>query len=164
MVVYIVVGLVVLAGLVLAYRTLGGADRAPPDARALLLPVLAAAHSAAAELNTLSAAAPLIGARGPATPNPAKALRRQMGGLAQQLETLDVASLDEHDSGAHALLAVAVTELEWAAGMCADDAFDSGEGMRSAVLALCGHAALCLDDASRILVESAPPEEVERVP
>ena len=164
MVVYVIVGLVVLAGLVLAYRTLGGASSAPIDGRALLLLVLAAARTAAAELDELSLAAPLIGARGPAAPDPANALRRRMLGLAQQLETIDVASLDEHDAGAHALLAVAVDELVWGAGICAGDTFSASEGMRTANAVLRDHATRCLHDAARILVQSAPPEELERQP
>lgn len=164
MVVYVIVGLVVLAGLVLAYRTLGGASSAPVDGRALLLLVLAAAQSAAAELTELSRAAPLIGARRPAAPNPSNALRRRMLGLAQQLETIDVASLDEHDAGAHALLDVAVDELVWAAGICADDTFSASEGMRTANAALRDHATRCLHDAARILAQSAAVEEVERTP
>ena len=163
MVVYIIVGLVVLFGLVLAYRTFGGASSAAIDVHALLLTVLDGAHGAAAELTELAAAAPLIGLRSPGAPNPAKALRRRISGLAQQLETVDVASLDEADAGAHALLAVAVDELVWAAGMCADDAFGAGDGMRTAVVALRDHATRCLHDAAAILVRSAP-EEVERAP
>ena len=162
MVVYVIVGLVVLAGLVFAYRTFGGASSGVVDVHALLLRVLGHAHLAAAELSELAAAPPLTSARGPAGPNPAKALRRRLTGLSQQLETVDIASLDERNSAAHALLAVAVDELVWAAGMCADDAFSSGEGMRTAVAALVGHATRCLSDAGQILVRSAPSEEIER--
>ena len=73
-------------------------------------------------------------------------------------------SLDEHDSGAHALLAVGVDELVWAAGMCADDTFSASEGMRTAVATLGDHAASCLKDAARILGSSGLAEEVERAP
>lgn len=164
MVVYVIVGLVVLAGLVLAYRTFGGASGGAIDVAALLRRALADANEAAAELSELAAAPPLAGAGGPSAPNPAKLLRRRLTGLTQQLETVDVMSLDEHDAGAHALIAVAVDELVWAAGICADDAFSAGEGMRTAVTALVGHATSCLHDAARILVRSAPGEEVERAP
>lgn len=164
MVVYVIVGLVVLAGLVLAYRTLGGASAAAVDARALLRAVLAGAHSAGAEVTELAAAPPLIGPRGPSAPNAAKAVRRRLTGLAQQLETVDVASLDERDAGAHALLAVAVDELVWAAGICADESFSASDGMRAAVVALRDHATRCLHDAARVLVPSAPAEEVEGAP
>jgi hypothetical protein len=164
MVVYVIVGLVVLGGLVLAYRTFGGASAAAVDAPALLRTVLAAARPAATELHELSLAAPLIGARGPAAPNPAKVVRRRLSGLSLQLESVDVGSLDDRYAGAHALLAAAVDELVWAAGMCADDTFSASEGMRTAVAALDGHAASCLHDAGRILESSAPAEEVERAP
>ena len=164
MVVYVIVGLVVLAGLVLAYRTFGGASGAAIAVSALLLRVLADANNAVVELTELAAAPPLAGARGPSAPNPANAVRRRLTGLAQQLETVDAASLDEHTAGAHALLAVAVDELVWAAGMCADDTFSASEGMRTAVAALDAHATSCLDDAARLLVESSPSEEVERAP
>lgn len=163
MVVYIIVGLVVLFGLVLAYRTFGGSSSAAIDVHALLRTVLDGAQRAAAELSELSVAAPLIGPRGPGAPNPAKALRRRLSGLAQQLETVDVAALDEDDGSAHALLSVAVDELVWAAGMCAGDTFSASEGMRTAVVALRDHATRCLHDAARMLVGSAP-EEVERAP
>lgn len=162
MVVYVIVGLVVLAGLVFAYRTFGGASGGAVDAGALLRRALGAARDAETELRELAAAPPLAGAGGPSAPNPARLVRRRLTGLAQQLETVDVMSLDEHDAGAHALLAVAVDELVWAAGMCADDAFSAGEGMRTAVAALESHATSCLDDAARILGPS--PEELERAP
>jgi hypothetical protein len=163
MVVYVIVGLVVLFGLVLAYRTFGGASSAAIDVHALLLTVLDGGQSAVAELGEIVTTPPLLGARGPSAPNPAKALRRRVTGLAQQLETVDVAAIDERDAGAHALLSVAVDELVWAAGMCADDSFSAGEGMRTAVVALRDHATRCLVDAARTLVRSAP-EEVERAP
>ena len=164
MVVYVIVGLVVLAGLVLAYRTLGGASGGAIDVSALLLRVLGDARLAAAELSELASAPPLAGARGQAAPNPARALRRKLTGLSQQLESVDVVALDERDSGAHALLAVAVDELGWAAGICADDTFGASEGMRTANAALRDHAVQCLHDAAGILAQSAPAEEVERAP
>lgn len=164
MIVYVIVGLVVLAGLILAYRTLGGASGAAPDGSALLLAALGAAQGAAAELSELAAAPPLAGPGGPSASNPARLVRRRLTGVAQQLETVDVMSLDEQDAGAHALLAVAVDELVWAAGICADDTFSASEGMRTASAALRDHATRCLHDAARILVRSAPAEEVERAP
>ena len=164
MIVYVIVGLVVLAGLVLAYRTLGGASGGQIDVRALLLAALGDAHDTAAELSHLADEPPLTGAGGQSAPNPARLVRRRLTGVAQQLETVDVASLDEQCASAHALLSVAVDELVWAAGMSADDAFSSGEGMRTAVAALVGHATRCLNDAGQILVRSAPAEEVERAP
>ena len=164
MVVYVIVGLVILAGLVLAYRTLGGASGGAIDVSALLLRVLGDAHGAAAELSELAGAPPLAGAGGPSAPNPARLVRRRLTGLAQQLETVDVMGLDEHDAGAHALLAVAVDELVWAAGICADDTFSASEGMRTANAALRDHATRCLHDAAQILVQSSPPEESERTP
>ena len=164
MIVYVIVGLVVLAGLVLAYRTLGGASGGAIDAGALLLSALGDAHDAAAELSKLASAPPLAGAGGPSAPNPARLVRRRLTSLAQQLETVDVAPLDEHNAGAHALLAVAVDELVWAAAMCADDTFSTSDGMRTASAALRDHAIRCLHDAARILVRSAPGEEVERAP
>ena len=163
MVVYVIVGLVVLAGLVLAYRTFGGASGGAIDVHALLLRVLGDAHLAAAELSDLAAAPPLAGARGPA-PNAAKVWRRRLTGLLQQLESVDVVSLDERESGAHALLAVAVDELGWAAGIGADDTFSASDGMRTAAAALRDHATRCLTDAARILGSSAPAEEVEGAP
>ncbi|MBV8527377.1 MAG: hypothetical protein JOZ75_03590 [Candidatus Dormibacteraeota bacterium] len=164
MVVYIIVGLFVLFGLVLAYRTFGGAAAAAIDVAATLRAVLDAAQGAGRDLQHLSEAPPSLGARAAGAPNPAKALRRRLSGLSQQLETIDAACLDEHESGAHALLAVAVDELVWAAGMCADDTFSASEGMRTAVATLGDHARSCLGDAALILGSSAPAEEVERAP
>ena len=164
MVVYVIVGLVVLGGLVLAYRTFGGASGAAIDVGALLLRVLGDAHLGVAELSELAAAAPLAGARGPSAPNPAKALHRRLTSLSHQLESVDGVSLDERAAGAHALLAVAVDELVWAAGICADDSFGAAEGMRTASAALRDHAVRCLHDAAGILAQSFPAEEVERAP
>ena len=62
MVVYVIVGLVVLAGLVFAYRTFGGASGGAVDVNALLRRVLGDAQAAAAELGELAAAPPLAGA------------------------------------------------------------------------------------------------------
>ena len=163
MVVYVIVGAVVLLGLVFAYRTLGGASAAAIDVDAVLRRVLAETQRSAVELDDLTAAPTLVGARATAAPNPAKVLRRRLSGLAQQLESIDVVALDERDSGAHALLSVAVDELVWAAGMCGDT-FSASDGMRTAVAALHDHATLCLRDAARLVEVSATAEEVERTP
>jgi hypothetical protein len=164
MVVYIIVGAVVLLGLVLAYRTLGGASAAAIDVDALLRRVLAGAQDAATELDGIAAAPTLIGARPADAANPAKTLRRRLSGLAQQLDAVDMAGLDERESGVHALLAVAVDELVWAAGMSAAETFSASEGMRTAVAELRDHATRCLRDAAVHLEASVPAEEAERAP
>ncbi|HEX6539422.1 MAG TPA: hypothetical protein VF155_09600 [Candidatus Dormibacteraeota bacterium] len=163
MAVYIVVGLVVLAGLILAYRTLGRGTAATLDPVALMRTVLSAAGDDLAGLGELATATPLL----PTPPSAiatARTLRRRFGALAQQLQGVDVVALDDSSAGAHALLAVAVDELVWAASLCADENYGSGDGMRAAVGALRTHAARCLQDAAPLLRASAVAEEVERAP
>lgn len=164
MAVYIVVGLVVLAGLVFAYRSFGRAAATRIDPATLLATVLDAADGAAAELDEIADAAPLAGARTSGSTTSAKTLRRRITGLAQQLETLDIPALDERSAGAQALVAVALDELAWAAGLCTADIYATTDGMRDAVGALRAHANRCLHDATLQLAASVVAEEVERAP
>lgn len=163
MAVYIVVGLVVLAGLIMAYRTLGRGAAATVDPVALMRTVLTAAGADVAALDELATAMPLL----PTPPSAiatARTLRRRFLALAQQLEGVDVAALDDAHAGTHALLAAALDELVWAASLCADENYGTGEGMRTAVSALRTHAGRCLQDAAPLLSTSAVAEEVERAP
>ena len=161
MAVYVIVGLVVLAGLVLAYRSLGRPAAVTIDSAAVLRSTLTATEAAASDLAEVAGAAPMIGARAGSSAASAKALRRRLTGLSQQLELVDPHELDERDQSAHALLEVSIDELSSAVGMCATDAYASSDGMRTAVSALLDHAGRCLQDAAA-LVASA--EEVERAP
>ncbi|MGH7687526.1 MAG: hypothetical protein ACREN2_12025 [Candidatus Dormibacteria bacterium] len=161
MAVYVIVGLVVLAGLVLAYRSLGRPAAVTIESAAVLRSTLTATERAASDLAELARAAPMIGADAGSEAGTAKALRRRLTGLSQQLELVDPHELDESDESAHALLEVSIDELSSAAGMCATDAYASSDGMRTAVSALLEHAGRCLHDAAT-LVASA--EEVERAP
>lgn len=161
MAVYVIVGLVVLAGLVIAYRSLGRPAAVTIDSAAVLRSTLASTEAAASDLADLAGVAPLIGARAASSAGNAKALRRRLTGLSQQLELVNPHELDERDQSAHALLEVSIDELGSAAGMCATDAYASSDGMRTAVSALLEHAGNCLQDATA-LVASA--EEVERAP
>lgn len=161
MAVYIVVGLVVFAGLVLAYRSLGRDTAAHVDPSALMRSVLTAAGGAASELDELTAAMPPLPPPPPSLLNSAKGLRRRLTGFSQQLEAVDVAALDESHAGAHALVAVAVDELMWAASLCTDEHYGAGDGMRAAADALRAHAGRCLQDAAPLLSASAVAEEVE---
>lgn len=162
MAVYVIVGLVVLTGLILAYRSLGGAAASRPiDPDPLLRAVLDRARTAAADLRENSATAPLPGPRAVAAQGTARALRRRLSGLGQQLATVDASALDERHAAAHALLTVAVEELGWAAALCASDGYAVADGMRTAATTLGGHATSCMDDAAGVLEESAPAEEVD---
>lgn len=163
MAVYIVVGLVVLAGLILAYRTLGRGAATAVDPVALMRTVLTAAGADVAALDELATAMPLL----PTPPSAiatARTLRRRFAALAQQLEGMDVATLDDARAGTHALLAVALDELVWAASLCADENYGTGEGMHTAVSALRTHAGRCLQDAAPLLGTSVGAKEVERAP
>jgi hypothetical protein len=163
--VYVIVGLVVLAGLILAYRSLGGAAASRSvDPQLVLRVTLDGTRSAVADLEETVAAAPLLGARAVAAQGSARSLRRRLGGLGQQLAAIDAPSFDEPLATAHALLTVAVDELGWAAALCAGDSYAAAEGMRTAARALCAHAQSCLGDAAPLITASAAAEEVERSP
>jgi hypothetical protein len=84
--------------------------------------------------------------------------------LSQQLEALDTSALDERSAGAQALIAVALDDLGWAAGLCAADSYATSDGMREAVSALRTHSGSCLQDATRQLAASVVAEEAERSP
>ena len=152
-----------LAGLILAYRTLGGTAARPVDAGV----ALRAGHDATAAASTelariLDEGAPPGG--GPAHPGRTalQGLRRRLDAAAQSLERIDVTSLDEPRAGAHALIAVAADELGWAVRLCAAPAYGSSAGMQGAADALRAHAETCLRDGAALLDASAAPEEVER--
>lgn len=162
MAVYVIVGLVVLAGLVLAYRSFGAPASQPIDPARLLRTALDTARTAAADVRESAAAAPLPGTRAAAAQADARALRRRLTGLGQRLEAIDVPALDEPGAAVHALLTVAVEELGWAAALCASDVYAAGEGMRTAAATLCGHATSCLDDAATLVESSALAEELDR--
>ena len=163
MAVYVIVGLVVLAGLILAYRSLGGAAASRTiDPLVLLRAALDASRNAAADLEESAAAAPLVGPRAVAAQGAARALRRRLSGVGQQLLTIDPPTLDERCAAAHASLTVAVDELGWAAALCASDGYAAGDGMRAAVRTLCSHAVSCLDEAAPLLSVSTASEVVER--
>lgn len=163
MAVYVIVGLVVVAGLFLAYRMFGGAAASRPvDALLLLRTALDAGRTAAADLRESAATAPLLGPRAVAAQGTARALRRRLSGVGQQLLAIDAPALEEPAATAHALLSLAVEELGWAAALCGSDGFAAGDGMRAAADALVAHATSCLDDAAPLLDASAAAEEVER--
>ncbi|MBV8195019.1 MAG: hypothetical protein JOY80_05770 [Candidatus Dormibacteraeota bacterium] len=162
MVVYIIVGLVLLVGLVFAYRTLGGAAT-HVDPLASLAAVMADAQRLA-DAMTSSQHTASWGDRqtegGQRAPLPAR-WRRTAEGARQQLLQIDAVSLDETSSSAHALLSVAVDELSWAARLQTADAYRSSEGMQQAVDELLRHAGACLGDAAPLLRGSDVAKEVE---
>ena len=162
MLVYILVGAVIVAGLILAYRTLGGTASRPVDPATALRAGLAATAGASAELASLLDEGAPLGA-GPAHPRGALiAMRRRLDAATQQLERVDAATLDDEPASAHALLVVAADELAWAVRLCAGSAYGTSQGMQQAADALRAHAAACLRDASALLETSARAEEVER--
>lgn len=160
---YIVAGVVILLGLIAAYRTLGGAAASEVNGTALMRSALSDATAVATELSS-ALQHPVIGAGQHPDPlrGAAAAWRRRSEGQAQQLARIDAAALDEPRAAAQALLAVAVDELAWAARLCAADAYASSEGMQAAAGVLCEHAHACLREAAALLGESGVAKEGER--
>ena len=155
-------GAAILAGLVLAYRTMGGTATRQIEPGAALRASLTAASDLAAELRrTLAEGAPLGASPAGPVRGGLQALRRRLDATAQQLERIDVATLEEQPAAVHALIAVAVDELGWAVRLCAAPAYASSQGMHDAAGALQTHAAACLRDAAAALEPSAVAEEGE---
>ena len=163
MVVYIVVGAVILVGLVLAYRTLGGTASQPVEPRTALRAGLDATAAASAELAAiLDGGAPLGAGTGHPVRGALQSLRRRVDAAAQQVERIDAASLGDDLAGAHALAAVAVDELGWAVRLCAGPSYASSLGMQQAADALRAHADLCLRDGIARVERSGVAEEGQR--
>jgi hypothetical protein len=141
--VYIVIGLVVLALLVLSYRALGGSAVGAVDSPALL-------RSTAQD----------IAALGAHEPDGARELRRSLAGCAQQLERIETGALDEPGAEAHDLLTAAVQELTWAQRLRESGAHQTAGGMQRAVDELQAHARTCIDHAGLLLRTSGGSEEV----
>ena len=126
MTVYIAVGAVLLLGLLVAYRVLGGSASGPVDSEALV-------RSAAATLRVVA---------DDALHDEPRALRRKVDLAQQQLEEADVAALDDGHAEAHALLSAAAGELNWALRMRESPSHGTVPGLQDAV-------ALLIDDAKR---------------
>ena len=138
MAVYIIVGLVVVAGLIVAYRSIGRPATKIVDPLAVLRAVLDAATASSATDSQ----------------DAARGARRRLEACAQELERVDASSLDEAGYGARAQLAVALDELVWWARLAEVGAEGSGLGMQRAAGALREDALRCLDDAGRTLAAS----------
>ena len=146
-----------------AYRTLGGSAARPVDADMALRAAFDATAAASSDLSrVLEAGAPLGGAPMNRQRGGLQALRRRLDGAAQQLERIDITSLDERHAGAHALIAVAADELGWAVRLGAAPAYGASAGMQQAADALRAHATNCLRDGGALLEASGAAEEVER--
>jgi len=144
--VYIIVGLVVVAGLILAYRSIGRPATQIVDPLAVLRAVLDAAIAAsAADSHDASHGA-----------------RRRIEACAQQLETIDASSLDEAGDDARAKLAVAVDELIWWTRLSERGAQSPSPGIQRAAGALHEDALHCLDGAGRALASSEAAKVRER--
>ena len=163
MIVYIIAGVLILLGLVVAYRTLGAEAVQNVDPAALLRATLAAAEALERELDgVLAAGMPLD--RNASSPARAAvhSVRRKLDGCAQQGARIDVAALRDTDADVHTLLGVALDELVWSARLAESEAFTSAQGMQRAVDELRRHASACLRDARTLLEPSAMAKEVER--
>ena len=136
MAVYIVIGLVVLTGLVVAYRSLGRAATQVADPLSTMNSVVDVAMTAAAT---------------PTAREAVRASRRRLEACVQQIEAVDAAPLEESAADARALIVVALDELRWWARLCESDAYSTGSGLQRASDALREDALRCLDEASRLL-------------
>ncbi|MFN2582898.1 MAG: hypothetical protein ABR498_09185 [Candidatus Dormibacteria bacterium] len=135
MVAYIVLGVVFLAGLVVAYRMFGGSSTSDVDVAAVM-------RTAGGALLTLSA--DLEEWTHEREPGTSSTLRRRAEAQAQQLERVDPVELDDAAARVHALLATAADELSWAARVCAAQGFAGSEGLQHAADVLIAHARSCL--------------------
>ncbi|MBV8300625.1 MAG: hypothetical protein JOY68_01730 [Candidatus Dormibacteraeota bacterium] len=131
MTVYIAVGAVLLLGLVLAYRVLGGSAGGTVDSELLV-------RSAAASLSDVVSVA---------SHDEPRRLRRRVDLAQQQLEEADAASLSPSEAEAHALLMAAAGELHWALRML--------ESPSSAVTGIQDAAAMLISDAGRCTARAA---------
>ena len=147
MAVYIIVALVAVAVLWAAYRAFGSATAGPPDNAALLRQALRAQRDAEAALDAST---------------PAKPVLRTLDGIAQLLERVDAASLDDAGLTAHALLSSSNADLSWAAKLREAATSGSNPALREAADGLRDHARRCLVEAERLL-PSAAAEEVRRL-
>ena len=146
MAVYIIVGLVVAAGLIVAYRSIGRPATRVVDPLVMMRTVLDTARAASAADSR----------------DAARASRRRFEACSQELERIDASVLDERGYGARARLAVALDELMWWARLTEATAQDAGPGMRRAADALREDGLRCLDEASRSLAASDTPKVRER--
>jgi hypothetical protein len=156
--VYVIVILVVVVILFAAYRSLGGAAQAVPDAAVLLAEVRGAVGRS---LSALPGS--LAGQAGPATRahrgagtgptarvDPPVDGRRAAAAAQQTLDRVPSgAALDEADATARTLLAAAVEDLSWAWRLLQSDG--SSPGLTAAVRALRDHAVECCDAADGLL-------------
>jgi len=144
--VYIVIGLVLLAGLAAAYRSLGSVAAQVVDPASLMRAVLDGAATAAAL---------------PVTREAARVSRRRLEACAQQLEAVDEGALEGSAADARALLQTALDELGWWARICESEPHAAATGLRRACDGLREDALRCLDEAGRLLAAGSSSDSAE---
>lgn len=163
MVPYIIAGVVAIALLYGAYRTLGGSASQPVDSNLLLRAVAKAAEQGLHEVDTLlNRESTLAGRSAVQVASTAAAARRRVDGCSQQLQQVGTAELDDAAAAVHALLSVGLDELSWCVRLLQAPAYAAATGLQDAVAALRDHAGRCIAEASEALGGSARAEEVER--
>jgi hypothetical protein len=145
--VYIIVGLVILAGLVVAYRSLGRPATEVVDPTRVMRVVLDAARDAATTAPGRDAL---------------RDARRRIEGCLQQLERIDVGSLDENGYAVKTRLVLALNELSWWARLRESDAYVADTGMEGAADLLHRDAAARLDEVKGLLESSGGAKVGER--
>jgi len=145
----VIAGLILLAILVAAYRSLGRHTAPVRDPRALLTTVLDTAAEAERSLRAPEDAAE-------------RSVQRQLEGCAQTLELIEESELSDALVTARRLLAQGVGDLLWAARLAERSGLTSA-GLRDGFDALHAGGARCLDEVRAALAAaSAAPEVVDR--
>lgn len=147
MAVYIVVGLLILAGLVVAYRSLGRPASEVVDPQQLMRIVLDAAREDATAASGRDAL---------------RSARRRIEACLQQLERIDVAAVDENGYAVRSRLVLALNELSWWIRLRESDSYVAGTGMARAAGVLHRDATARLDEAGRLLEASGVAKVGER--